>query len=348
MTEILRVRGNRPARGKILQAAEVIRKGGLVAFPTETVYGLGASAFNPGAIRRIFEVKGRPRDNPLIVHVADPDRVETLASSFPARAKALACAFWPGPLTIVLKKRDSVPPEATGWGPTVAVRMPAHAVALSLIESAGVPLVAPSANLSGRPSPVIAGHVEEDLAGLIEMILDGGKTTIGMESTVVDFSGRAPRILRPGAVTAEDMEAVIGDAVVPGVDETGPAVPKSPGTKYRHYAPQAKLVLFAPENYREEISGFLAGHRMKNRKIAVIAFKKRHIYRDCLNIYAGCEPLAVAGRLFQIFRSLDALKVDLILAEPYLKEGGLAGMVKDRLLKAAGGKAGLRDEGLIF
>lgn len=228
----------------IRRAAEVLRRGGLVAFPTETVYGLGADAFNAAAVRRIFAAKGRPADNPLIVHIASPDGITPeLVSEWPPAAAALARAFWPGPLTLVVRAGHRVPAVVTAGLPTVAVRCPAHDVARALIEASGRPVAAPSANRSGRPSATRAEDVWEDLAGRIDVLLDAGPAPVGVESTVVDVSGPRPRLLRPGGVPLEDLEAVLGEPVEGATDLAPGEPPPSPGMKYRHYAPRAPLEL---------------------------------------------------------------------------------------------------------
>lgn len=234
-------------RPLIQRAAAVLRRGGLVAFPTETVYGLGADAFNAEAVRRIFAAKGRPADNPLIVHVASPaDITPDLVTEWPRAAAALARAFWPGPLTLVVPAGPRVPAVVTAGLPTVGVRCPAHEVARALIEAAGRPVAAPSANRSGRPSATRAEDVWEDLAGRIDVLLDAGPAPVGVESTVVDVSGPRPRLLRPGGVPPEDLEAVLGQPVERAAELAPGEPPPSPGMKYRHYAPRAPLELLAP------------------------------------------------------------------------------------------------------
>ena len=229
---------------QVHNAARLIKEGGLVAFPTETVYGLGADALNPQAARRIYQAKGRPSDNPLIVHIADPAKLTQIAERIPQRAMALGERFWPGPLTMIFPKKDCVPLATTGGLETVAVRMPDHPVALALIAASTGFIAAPSANASGRPSPTLAEHVYLDLNGRIPMILDGGPVGIGLESTIIDFSEEVPIILRPGFVTKEMAEAVIGEVRLDPGRKIGEAIaPKAPGMKYRHYAPKAELIL---------------------------------------------------------------------------------------------------------
>jgi L-threonylcarbamoyladenylate synthase len=332
-TVIIKISPSSPEAEKIAAAARVIRAGGLVAFPTETVYGLGADAFNEKAIGRIYAVKGRPADNPLIVHLDDFDQVSQVAASFPSPAQTLCSRFWPGPLTVILPCLPALPGIVSAGLQTVAVRIPAHNIARALIRAAGTPIVAPSANLSGRPSPTRAAHVREDLAGLIEMIIDGGKTRIGMESTVLDFTAPHPVILRPGGITARAIEAVIGPVglAFPAEADTKP---KAPGMKYRHYSPRTPLILAPEENFRawiQERVGQEAG-----RKVAVITFHPGPAYEGCLCLDGGLAPRTAAHRLFAIFRDLDQAGMDLIIAEPYPAGKGLALMVNDRLQKAAG------------
>ena len=232
-------------------AGRVIREGGLVAFPTETVYGLGGNALDKRAAEKIYRAKGRPSDNPLIVHISRISQAENIAVNISHDARRLMEEFWPGPLTIILDKADIVPKETTGGLDTVALRMPNHPVALKLIEEAGVPVAAPSANLSGKPSPTTAGHVAEDMMGRINMIVDGGAVAIGIESTIIDMTGAVPTILRPGFVTVEMLKKVIGAVEVDkavdakSIEEIGGDYrPKAPGMKYRHYAPKAELIMF--------------------------------------------------------------------------------------------------------
>lgn len=251
-TRLLQVDPAHPEPAALHDAGEVLRRGGLVAFPTETVYGLGANALDPQAVGRIFVAKGRPGDNPLIVHVAQGESLAGLAREVPEVARRLMAEFWPGPLTLVLPKTERVPAEVTAGLPTVAVRMPDHEVALGLIAAAGVPVAAPSANRSGRPSPTTAAHVWEDLHGRVELILDGGPTGVGVESTVLDVTGPVPVLLRPGGVALEELRRAVGEvAVDPALHGGKVARPKSPGMKYIHYAPRAPLTLVTPPSGAE-------------------------------------------------------------------------------------------------
>ena len=257
-TRIIRIAesgGQKNADKKISYAAQIIRRGGIVAFPTETVYGLGANALDTKAVRKIFRAKGRPSDDPLIVHIADEHQLYELASYVPLQAKILMDKFWPGPLTIVLRKSKKVPRITTGGLDTVAIRMPSHSVALELLCAAGVPIAAPSANLFGRPSPTSAQHVLEDLNGKINAVLDGGRTRIGVESTVLDLSGKTPELLRPGKITIGQLQKIIGKIKVHPLVRSQPrkggkkAAARSPGLSYRHYAPAAEVILVeGPKN----------------------------------------------------------------------------------------------------
>ena len=258
------------------QAGKLIAEGELVAFPTETVYGLGGDALDPDASRRIYAAKGRPSDNPLIVHIADFDDMKRVAREVPEQAKKLADAFWPGPLTMIVWKSDAVPEATTGGMQTVAVRMPNHPVALELIRRSGCLIAAPSANTSGRPSPTEAQHVAEDLSGKIAMILDGGPVGIGIESTIIDLTEEKPMILRPGYITPEMLSEVLQEEVVidPGIiaaDDT--RKPKAPGMKYKHYAPKAEMIIVdgAQDAVIHKINELTAAKRAEGKKVAVIA-----------------------------------------------------------------------------
>ena len=246
-TKVIKIKDKtRPEDGELLEAAEILRSGGLVAFPTETVYGLGANALDEAAAKKIYAAKGRPSDNPLIAHISSMEELPALVREIPEAGRKLAEKYWPGPLTMIFPKKDVVPYGTTGGLDTVAVRMPSDPVANRLIKLAGIPVAAPSANTSGRPSPTRAEHVIEDMDGKIEMILDGGQVGIGVESTIVDVSGPVPTLLRPGAVTLEMLRETLGQVEVdPAIlgPVKGDVKPKAPGMKYRHYAPKADMVL---------------------------------------------------------------------------------------------------------
>ncbi|UWG97196.1 threonylcarbamoyl-AMP synthase [Dehalobacter sp. DCM] len=326
-------------------AGELLKKGEIVAFPTETVYGLGANALNGAACQKIYAVKGRPADNPLIVHIASLAEVTGIVRVWPQKAEICARQFWPGPLTIVLPKKDIIPDIVSGGLDTVAVRMPSHPVALALIQAAGCPLAAPSANLSGKPSPTLAEHVWQDLNGKIPLLIDGGPCTVGLESTVLDLTGEIPVILRPGGITREQLEAVLGRVDLDC--HSGNDQPKSPGMKYRHYAPEGDVVLIhgsIPEKV-EKISHLLC-KKEDGKKIGLLCLKNTAALMpmdilsraDTLFILGSEEDLTLAaGRLYEGLRYCDKHKVDMILAEEISEEGiGLAFM--NRLRKAAGKK----------
>jgi L-threonylcarbamoyladenylate synthase len=313
----------------LTHAAEVIRAGGLVAFPTETVYGLGADALSAAAVARIFEAKERPRGNPLIVHVADATALDEVAVRVTDRAREVVASFWPGPLTLVLDRAAAVPLITTGGLDTVAVRVPAHPVAQALIRAAGRPLAAPSANRSGRPSPTRAPHVLEDLGGRIELILDGGSTSVGLESTVLDMTTEPPTLLRPGGVTLEQLEAHLGRVrLATGDDE---AAGRSPGLRFRHYAPRAKVVLIEAGAGEEAVASWLDG----GKSVALMAQRSVGLDRPGLRVRLMPVDLeAYARELFEALRDLDATGVDAIFVEG-IAEVGLGRAIMDRLRRAA-------------
>lgn len=346
-TEVLRVDPVHPDPGALARAARVIRAGGLVAFPTETVYGLGADGLNPEAVNKLFQAKGRPRDNPFILHVASLEQAWSLVDAEAARplrgpAAELAGRFWPGPLTLVLPAAAGVPRQVTAGLETVAVRMPDHAVALGLIRQAERPLAGPSANISGRPSPTCAEHVLEDLEGRIEMVLDGGPTGVGVESTVLDLTRQPPVILRPGGVTAEMLAEVLGEVAELGPVHLPPGPAPSPGTKYRHYAPRVPLLLAAElppaglarlraEGERLQAAGRRVGALVADEEAALLPPSW-----EVRSVGSRQRPREVAARLFAAMRDLERLGVDVILALPYAEEG-LGRAIMNRLRKASSG-----------
>lgn len=342
MTRILSIDAHHPDPQFIAKAAAVIRSGGLVAFPTETVYGLGADGLNPAAVARIFEAKERPPTDPLILHIADPEDLAALVLEVPSAARDLARRFWPGPLTLVLPKRPIVPDIVTAGLPTVAVRMPAHPVALALIRAAGTPIAAPSANRFGHTSPTTAQHVLEDLGGRIDLILDGGPTPVGVESTVLDLTGPVPTILRPGGLPREAIEAVVGPVAVRVSVPEGPM--PSPGMLPKHYAPHAEMVFlqgpadWARATMRELVARYVAeGHRVG----VLIAEEDRGALAGlpAESVVLGPEEdlEEIARRLYEGLRELDGRGLSLILARDFGEKGlGLA--IRDRLTRAAGGR----------
>lgn len=342
MTEMVPVDPRDPDPHIIARAAEILRRGGLVAFPTETVYGLGADGLNPAALARLFEAKGRPATDPVILHIAEVEALDALAREIPSTARTLARRFWPGPLTMVLPKRPIVPDLATAGLPTVAVRMPAHPVALALIRAAGVPIAAPSANRFGHTSPTTAQHVWEDLAGRIDLILDAGPTAIGVESTVVDLTAPIPTILRPGGLPREALEEAIGPVAVFDRSVAGPA--PAPGMLPKHYAPRAEMVvLIGPGEWiRARLRELAARFLQEGYRVGVLIAAEDQEAVAGLPVAAavlGSETdlREVARRLYPAIRELDAQGVDLILARDFGAHGlGLA--IRDRLVRAAGGR----------
>ncbi len=341
----------------INKAALILKSKGLVAFPTETVYGLGGDALDGEAAAKIYAAKGRPSDNPLIVHIADTQAVYELASSVPDKAKLLMEAFWPGPLTIILPKKEIVPDGTTGGLNTVAIRMPSHPVALDLIRESGLYIAAPSANTSGRPSPTLAAHVMEDMNGRIEMILDGGAVGIGIESTIVDLTSDTPIILRPGFITKSMLEEIVGAVTIdPALIEPDPNLrPKAPGMKYTHYAPKGELTIVegdtscrlastqgGEKNHNslviDKINELVAEKVAKGYKVAVITTSENADQYSCDNILIAGERAqgeTIAAKLYQVLRQCDELKVDYIFSEAF-NDGELGGAIMNRLLKAAG------------
>ncbi len=286
-TEILKVDRKKPDLRKISHAAEIIRNGGLVAFPTETVYGLGADALNSKAVKKIFNAKKRPANDPIIVHVYSTKQVKKISEEIPNNAETLMKKFWPGPLTLILKKSKIVPKEVTSGLDTVAVRMPSHPVARALIRFAKTPIAAPSANLFGKTSPTKAVHVKDDLNGRIDVILDGGSTNIGVESTVLDLTSRVPTLLRPGGINLEELRKILGKVQVhptAKAEKRKIKVMKSPGMMYRHYAPNADVVIFEyGKNNDVKIKKILREYKDKDKKVALVLTKSKKNYEDCIS-----------------------------------------------------------------
>jgi len=316
----------------IKTAAGIIKAGGLVAFPTETVYGLGANALDAAAVKKIYEAKGRPRDNPTIVHIARASDIGMLTPDIDALTVSLIDNFWPGPLTLVVKKRHEVPDITTGGLPTVAVRMPDEPAALSLIREAGCPIAAPSANLSGKPSPTKMSHVIQDLDGRVDAIIVGDDCRVGIESTVLDVTARPPVILRPGIVTAVDIEAVIGEkagfdpALLEKSETSGGGLkPKSPGMKYRHYAPKAKMVVIEGRRGRvkAEILRLKLLNEREGNRVGVLLFEEK-AFREA------------AHDFFARLREMDDEGTDLILAGALSDVDGVGFAVMNRMMKSAG------------
>jgi len=342
-TLVLKVDAKKPEIDKIRIAAEAIRRGGTVAFPTETVYGLGADALNAEAVRKLFEAKKRPQDNPIIVHVAYKEDVYRLARDVLEAAEKLMSRFWPGPLTLVLKRSKQVPDITVVGLDTIAIRMPKHEVALALLKESGTPIAAPSANLAGKPSPTTAHHVIEDLAGRIDIVLDAGPTRIGVESTVIDMTSSPPEILRPGGTPYERLKGILCRVKLHPLAEAEREVPiaqaVSPGMKHRHYAPEAEMIIVEGELNQiiGKIRELTESHVKEGKRVGILATDESlpsyeaHIVKSL----GSRENLQeIAGNLFRLLRQLDAEEVDVILAEGVSSQGlGLA--VMNRLRKAS-------------
>lgn len=318
----------------IKEAGRLLRRGGLVAIPTETVYGLAANALMGEAVTRIFEAKGRPQDNPLIVHIADFVDIESLVLEIPQQARLLAKAFWPGPLTMVLPKSDRIPKETSGGLATVGIRFPSHPVAAAVIRAAGVPLAAPSANLSGSPSPTTAHHVEQDLLGRIDAIVDGGPCQVGVESTVITLAEGTPRLLRPGGVTLDQLQSVLGrvevdHAVLHRLEEGAKA--SSPGMKYKHYAPSARVILVKGASYVDYVN------RHAGDGVAALCYQEDgpQLHIPYVSFGAADDDSSQARELFDALRRLDEEGAKLVYARcPHTDGMGMA--VYNRLIRAAG------------
>jgi L-threonylcarbamoyladenylate synthase len=330
MTITFRVDPEHPDAAAIEKAASVIRDGGLVAFPTETVYGLGADAMNEEAVRKIFDVKGRPQDNPIIVHVSDMAMLGRTAREVSPAAGRLAAQFWPGPLTLVFPSRSNVAPSVRAGLTTVAVRMPANRIALELIKRANTPIAAPSANISGRPSPTRGDHVLRDLSGKVDVILDGGQTSIGVESTVLDLTTDPPAILRPGWITREALANVIGDI------ESEPSPEKlrrSPGTRYRHYTPSSRVLLV--ETGSAEFITQLCSAALANGPVAFVGHTPIRIEDPGFLKYPLQDtPASYARSMYATLREIDELKPALIVIQG-IQDTGEGAAVMDRLRRAA-------------
>ena len=342
MTDVVRVDASRPDAESIATAAARLRGGELVAFPTETVYGLGVHALDRAAVRRLFEAKGRPATDPLIVHVRSLEDARSLVSSLPESASALAARFWPGPLTLVMRRSAIVPDEVTASLDTVAVRVPAHPVALALIEAAAIPVAAPSG--SSRPSPTRASHVLEDLDGRIDLVIDGGPTTVGVESTVLDLTRETPIILRPGAVTAAMLRQVL-----PHVDDSAAVVHTSsmpaPGMLERHYSPRAPLTLYEGPNAIVLLIGdAFAEFAVKGGTLGILAANQDRPllphgpHFHVIEVGSIRDPATVAAGLYSALREMDAAGVHVILARDFPADDGLSAAIHDRLRRAAAGR----------
>lgn len=342
-TKIIKIDEDNIEQDKIREITEAFNDGKLVVIPTETVYGLGANGFDEEACMNIFRAKGRPADNPLILHIAELSQVDELVSEIPEAARDCMEVFWPGPLTIIMKRSEKIPDVVTARLDTVAIRMPSHKVARSILKDCMLPIAAPSANLSGRPSPTSFKHCREDLEGKVDIIVDGGTTNVGIESTVIDVTSNPPMILRPGGVTFEDLKTIIPNVAIDNttIDATDEAIPKSPGQKYRHYAPKADAYCFAGnlEGVVKEVNRRIEEN--SGKKIAVLATS------ETIEDYEGADLLInlgsrenmeeIAHSLFDALRRCDEENIDIIYAEGFDFRGIGAGIM-NRLLKACGGK----------
>ena len=341
-TKILKIDENNIDTEAIREAGEIMKKGGLVAFPTETVYGLGGDALNENSSAKIYAAKGRPSDNPLIVHISNMGALPKIVREIPREAYLLAEKYWPGPLTMIFNKSDVVPYATTGGLDTVAVRMPSNRTARALIDAAGGYVAAPSANRSGRPSPTVAKYVIEDLNGQIEMIIDGGEVNIGLESTIIDLSESRPTILRPGYITEEMLEEAIGQVDVDKtiIDNQAGQAPKAPGMKYRHYAPKGNLTIVEgePSAVVEYINDQVETLQKEGIKTGVIATDEtaaKYLGGDVKSAGKRQNEEEIARHLFRILREFDDDEVQVMFAESFPHEG-IGQAIMNRLLKAAG------------
>jgi L-threonylcarbamoyladenylate synthase len=343
-TRVLPVNSSHPESSAIQQAAAVLRAGGLVAFPTETVYGLGANAADATAVSHIFSAKARPITDPIIVHIADLKQLDDIANNIPELARALAARFWPGPLTLILERGSSIPPNVSAGRPTVAVRMPNHPVARALIEAAALPVAAPSANTFSRPSATTAQHVLNDLNGRVDIILDGGSTPIGVESTVLDLTGETPSVLRPGGVSLEMLAQVIpGITWQPRYLQTDEDA-LSPGQMVKHYSPHARVLLFdgERESVIEQMRQTARDEITLGRTIGILVVDEDRaafegLPLELLSLGSEQDLKQIGANLFAALRQLDQLGVDVILVRGLEREG-LGAAIWDRLVRAAEGR----------
>ncbi len=341
-TEIVKIDEEQIDQEAIARAGEILKRGGLVAFPTETVYGLGGDALNENSSRLIYAAKGRPSDNPLIVHITNMEALKKIVTEIPPAARKLAERYWPGPLTMIFHKSSAVPLATTGGLDTVAVRMPSHKTARAMIDAAGGYIAAPSANRSGRPSPTVARYVIEDLDGLVDMIIDGGEVNIGLESTIIDLTGEVPTILRPGYVTQDMLTETLGlvdmDRTI--LDANSRQAPKAPGMKYRHYAPKGNLSIVEgePERVVSYINERISALQKEGRKTGVIATDEtvaRYHGDDIKSVGSRRDEEVIARHLFRILREFDDDNVEVMFTESF-ETAGIGQAIMNRLLKAAG------------
>lgn len=345
-TQIIKIDENQMDPEAVRKAGKILQQGGIVAFPTETVYGLGGDALNPDSSRKIYAAKGRPSDNPLIVHICRMEDLHKIVSRIPESARKLAKAFWPGPLTMIFPKSEAVPYETTGGLDTVAVRFPSHRTAQAVIDAAGGYIAAPSANTSGRPSPTLARYVVEDMDGRIDMVIDGGDIPIGVESTIVDCTVEPPMLLRPGYITAEMLGEVLGEVSQDQTMMHGDTRerPKAPGMKYRHYAPKGDVTIYTGELERvvERICELADAQCTAGKKVGIIAtdesvktYKNRVSKASIKSAGTRNNEETIARHLYQILREFDDEEVEVIYSEAF-DESGIGQAIMNRLLKAAG------------
>ena len=341
-TEIVKIDEEQIDQEAIARAGEILKRGGLVAFPTETVYGLGGDALNENSSRLIYAAKGRPSDNPLIVHITNMEALKKIVTEIPPAARKLAERYWPGPLTMIFHKSSAVPLATTGGLDTVAVRMPSHKTARAMIDAAGGYIAAPSANRSGRPSPTVARYVIEDLDGLVDMIIDGGEVNIGLESTIIDLTGEVPTILRPGYVTQDMLTETLGlvDVDRTILDANSHQAPKAPGMKYRHYAPKGNLSIVEgePERVVSYINERISALQKEGRKTGVIATDEtvaRYHGDDIKSVGSRRDDEVIARHLFRILREFDDDNVEVMFTESF-ETAGIGQAIMNRMLKAAG------------
>ena len=341
-TEIVKIDEEQIDQEAIARAGEILKRGGLVAFPTETVYGLGGDALNENSSRLIYAAKGRPSDNPLIVHITNMEALKKIVTEIPPAARKLAERYWPGPLTMIFHKSSAVPLATTGGLDTVAVRMPSHKTARAMIDAAGGYIAAPSANRSGRPSPTVARYVIEDLDGLVDMIIDGGEVNIGLESTIIDLTGEVPTILRPGYVTQDMLTETLGlvDVDRTILDANSRQAPKAPGMKYRHYAPKANLTIVSGEAGAviERINALTQEHQQKGEKVGIICTdesRSQYVGDVIKSTGSRQDEDSIAQHLYAILRDFDDMDVDVIFSESFATPR-IGHAIMNRLLKAAG------------
>lgn len=342
MTRIVRIDKENIDEEVIQEMSQIIKHNGTVVFPTETVYGLGANALSDEAVAKIFAAKGRPSDNPLIVHVSNMEQLEKIVEVIPETAKMLIDKFWPGPLTLLFKKKRVISDMITGGLDTVAVRMPSSKIALKLIETCDLPVAAPSANISGKPSPTSAEHVVKDLEGRVDAIIDGGDCEFGLESTVIDVLNETPMILRPGSITLEEIAETINTVIYDPAMSHDTLIAKSPGQKYIHYAPKGEVYLYIglAGNITNAINEAASRFINESKKVLILGTEENILsYKEgiILNLGARTNPMEISSNLFSMLRKADELKADIILVEG-IDEEGLGVAIMNRLKKASGGR----------